>query len=159
MTPAQRDLKSAISDTRTVGVILAVVGMLPLLVLVYDKSAMRNAFTFTTRLYILIDTAILVGPGVWYFVAARLMRQLNRQVVVVSRRIAVVQLVLVVAMLVFGFEMTQSGMLMAPAFLAMFFVPALIALLFVLRRVGHAMDAIEPGGHGFEALPVETREP
>src|SRR5438094_254919 len=116
MTAAQRDLKSAISDTRTVGVIFALVGMVPLLILALDKSSMRNVFTFTTRLYILIDTAILVGPGVWYFVAARLMRKLNRQVVTVSQRIAVLQLVLVVAMLVFGFEMTQSGMLMAPAF-------------------------------------------
>jgi hypothetical protein len=47
------------------------------------------------------------------------------------------------------------GMLVAPAMVGCFFVPALIALLLSLRRAGRVIRLQDAAGHAFQPVNVE----
>jgi len=151
-------LKRDTGDVRTLGVILVILGSLPLIG-VAASSSIR--LSFLSRLMAIVDTLILVGPGVWYVIAPTLMRRGNLQAVIISRRVLLAQLAIIAGILGFGFgglmltgRRSQETILLLPAMLAVFFVPALLALLLALRRVQKTLRLLDPGGYAFETLPV-----
>ncbi|HYO08266.1 MAG TPA: hypothetical protein VER17_04790 [Tepidisphaeraceae bacterium] len=148
------NLRAATADARLIGGLFVVLGAIPLLV-AFNTGARDG---WGARLMAVVNTMILVGPGVWYVAASVMMRRLNRQAVTTSTRVAVAQLVLVPATIVLGIfarDLGFSPMIFAlPSLLAVFFIPALIALLFVLRRIRGMMNQIAPEAHGFEPLPM-----
>ena len=154
--PPRRQLHSHANDTRTVGVIFAVVGLLPLII----ALTQRGMFGLAGQILAGLDTLILVGPGVWYIVASAQIRKLNRRAVTISIVAARAQLIVVGLTLVAAgvWDSREVGIhprvLMIPALLALFFIPALIALMLVLRKARALMNLIEPEAHGFEPLAV-----
>src|SRR5687767_9897264 len=97
--PPRRQLHSHANDTRTVGMIFAIVGMVPLMF----ALSQRRMYGLPGQIFAAFDTVILVGPGVWYIVASTQIKKLNRRSVTISIRAAVAQLLIVVLALVFGF--------------------------------------------------------
>ena len=79
-----------------------------------------------------------------------------RQAVWVARA----QLVIVPCVLFIGIVARPAGfdpeIFIVPVMLTIFFVPALIALLFTFRKIEGLMNNIEPESRGFEALPVQA---
>src|SRR4051794_36419015 len=130
------------------------------------------------RITVLSDAALLFGPGVWYLFAGTYLKRGQLWAVRVSTRVALVQLVLIVLVAVvgtrpdlylgiglrealIGMPMRQMtwwvslGMLVAPAMVGWFFVPALLALLLSLRRAGRAIRMQDAIGHAFQPVNVE----
>ena len=66
-------LKSDASDLRMLGLLFATLGCFPLLAI----GTHRGSLTLGDRLVVIIDTAVHVGPGVWYIIAARFIRRGN----------------------------------------------------------------------------------
>ena len=150
---ARQEMFAAIGDVRMLGGTFMMLGCFPLLTLLLE----RRHTSWDVRVMSFVDTIILVGPGVWYLVAAVMMRRLNRQAVTVCFRVATVQLVLVLLMLAIMFFSQSLGlrqMYFTPAIMAVFFIPALIALMFVFRKIGRLMNQVGPEGHGFEPIQV-----
>jgi len=152
-----RQLRKALADVRLVGGLFVLLGLLPMAAVVFS---MGRGDTMGARLMSVVNAIVLLGPGVWYFAAATIMRRLNRQVLRQTVWIARAQLVLVPTMILVGIFARPVGyspeIFILPAALTVFFVPALIALLFTFRRIGRLMSQVEPEGHAFEALPAQV---
>ena len=108
----------------------------------------------------IVNTIVLLGPGIWYFAAGTMMRRLSRPALRQAVWVARAQLVIVPCVLLIGIFAGPAGfereIFIVPVMLTIFFVPALIALLFTFRRIEGLMNAIEPEARGFEALPVQV---
>jgi hypothetical protein len=153
-----KQLRTAIGDVKLLGGLFVVIGLF----------SMAAAFVFAgrrdpmaARLMAIVNTLVLLGPGVWYFAAGVMMRRMNRQVLrqtkwVARTQLAIVPLSIVVGGMLAGPAGYSPEIFIIPAALTAFFVPALIALLFTFRRIDGLMNQIEPEGHGFEALPVQA---
>ena len=150
-----RQLRKAVGDVRLVGGLFVVLGLLPVAVVVFSAG---RGDTMGARLLSIVNTLVLLGPGVWYFAAGTMMRRMSRPALRQAVWVARAQLVLVPLTITIGFFASpvgyEPGIFLIPAILTVFFVPALIALLFTFRRIGWLMNQIEPEAHGFEALPV-----
>jgi hypothetical protein len=144
-------LKSTVADTRLLGVIFILMGLLSLY-LVYGR---RTFMPWDAQVYTAVNTIILIGPGVWYVVAASLMKRRNPSAARISMLIALAQMVIVIACVLLGF-LGQSDVqrLAMPACFALFQVPALIALLVTLWRASGSIEALALVGHAFEPLPI-----
>ena len=151
-----RQLRRAIGDVKLVGGLFVILGLLPMLLVIWSACAAARG----GRIMAIVNTLVLLGPGVWYFAAGMMMRRMNRHALRQSIWVARVQLVLVPAVMLIGIFAMPIGyephLFIIPAVLTVFFVPALIALLFTFRRIGRLMDDIEPAERGFEALPVQA---
>jgi hypothetical protein len=112
------------------------------------------------RLLAIVNTIVLLGPGVWYFAAGTMMRRLSRPALRQAVWVARAQLVIVPCVLLIGIFARPAGfepeIFIVPVMLTIFFVPALIALMFTFRRIDGLMNNIEPETRGFEALPVQA---
>lgn len=97
---------------------------------------------------------MLVGPGVWYVFAAALLRRLDRRAASVALRVAAGQGVAVAAGLLAAAVARRGELaqLAAPAFMAVFFMPALAALAHQFRRARDAINVLGGGEIGFEPL-------
>jgi hypothetical protein len=158
--PAYRQLRAAVGDVRLVGGLFILLGLFPMLLAFF--SAARGG-TRGARIIAIVNTLILLGPGVWYFAAGTMMRRLSRAALRQAVWVARAQLVLVPATALLGFLARPAGyephLFFVPVMLTVFFVPALIALLFTFRRIDGLMNNIEPASRGFEALPVQVLRP
>lgn len=153
-----QQLRRAISDTRLIGIVLCIMGCIPPLIMFASGSMM----TFPGEVLAVVNTAVLLGPGVWYIVAAAMMRRLNQYVPRVSIKIALAQLALILICLAVPFLdliPIGRGSFIVPALMAVFQVPALIALIFVLRRADRVIKLLEPSGYAFEPLKVQAIGP
>jgi len=150
-------LKSDTGDVLALGVLFVGLGAV-LLYIVF-----RAGTSFRGQVMFIVDTALLVGPGVWYVVAGTMMRRGNQQAVIVSRRIVYAQTISIAAVLgvglILGGMRGEAGMLLFPAIVAVFFIPALLALLLVLGRIEIALRLLDPGGYAFETIPVARAVP
>jgi hypothetical protein len=153
-----RQLRAAVGDVRLVGGLFIVLGLLPMALALLFVS--RRGVTWGPRLLAIVNTLVLLGPGIWYFAAGTMMRRLSRPALRQAVWVARAQLVIVPCVLLFGIFARPAGfepeIFIVPVMLTIFFVPALIALLFTFRRIGGLMNQIEPETRGFEALPVQV---
>lgn len=153
--PYRRQLANAAAASRALGLIFAFLGCLPLgIAFVEPRMEFRiQALAFT-------DTLVLVGPGVWYFVASWFIRRHQRSAVVVTRRIATAQLGLIVLMLAAMFYVSAiERFMLAPALLSLFFVPALVAFLVELVRAERVVDLILPMRTAFTPVMPASGDP
>jgi hypothetical protein len=152
-----RQLRAAIGDVRLVGGLFVLLGLLPM-VLIF--TTLGRGDTWGARLLAIVNTIVLLGPGVWYFAAGTMMRRLSRPALRQAVWVARAQLVIVPITLLLGFFAKPIGydpeIFFVPVVLTIFFVPALIALMFVFRRIGWLMNNIEPERRGFDALPSQV---
>ena len=156
---ARKTLDEAAGAARLVGAVFVVLGAAVLIPVLSGR--MRTGM----QVLAVANAIILVGPGAWYLLAATLITRLERRAATVGIRVAAVQGVLVALGLgvagVVNSRETWSGVA-RPALLAVFFMPALAALAYHLRRAREAMNLIGGGQAGFEALaplPVIPLEP
>jgi hypothetical protein len=152
-----RMLRQAVGDVRLVGGLFVLLGLLPMLFVAF--TAVRGG-TRGARILSIVNTVVLLGPGIWYFAAGTMMRRLSRPALRQAVWVARAQLVLVPSAMVLGF-LARAGayephLFIIPAALTLFFVPALIALMFTFRRIDGLMNNIAPEIRGFEALPVQA---
>jgi hypothetical protein len=153
-----RGLRTAVGDVRLVGGLFVVLGLLPMTLALLSVS--RRGDSWGARLMAIVNTVVLLGPGIWYFAAGTMMRRLSRPALRQAVWVARAQLVIVPCALLIGIFAGPVGfereIFIVPVVLTIFFVPALIALLFTFRRIAGLMNAIEPEARGFEALPVQV---
>jgi hypothetical protein len=156
--PAYRQLRAAVGDVRLVGGLFVILGLLPMALALLSVS--RRGDTWGPRLLAIVNTVVLLGPGVWYFAAGTMMRRLSRPALRQAVWVARAQLVIVPCTLLVGIFARPAGfepeIFIVPVMLTIFFVPALIALLFTFRKIDGLMNNIEPETRGFEALPVQA---
>jgi hypothetical protein len=159
LTPQERQLRAALGDVRLVGGLFAFLGLMPL----FAVLGIGRGNRWAAQLLMFVNSVVLLGPGVWYFAASFMMRRLNRTALRQAEWVARVQLVLVPAALACSYFASTVGfdgfIFLIPAMLTVFFVPALIALLFTFRRIAGLMNQIAPDSHGFETLPVQAMPP
>jgi hypothetical protein len=149
---ARQTLKEAIHDVRLVGGVYLVLGALLMAMFVVRPRA-----SGPLRIAVLADSVMLFGPGVWYLFAGNYLKRLQEWVVTVSIRIGVAQLAVIVLGVPIGALAAKGdfGMVIAPAIVACFFVPALIAVLFSLRRAGRMIRLLDSGGPAFQPVNVQ----
>ena len=157
--PARKTVHEAASAARLLGLVFAALGGVLLVPLVQRRPS--RGFEAMG----IVNVVILVGPGVWYFLAASWIRRLDRRAATVSLRVAVVQFVAVAIGLVFAAVARRGSVseLAVPAVVALFFMPALAALVYHLVQARAAMNLLDTEGKGFEpivrrALPVEPED-
>lgn len=108
---------------------------------------------FLEELLAIATTAMLIAPGVWYLAAGYFMKKLEAWPIRISFRVAAAQAVVVGGGLVIqSFGRVRS--LILPAMLAIFFLPALGALIFELRRARAAIQVLQPLGRAFQPINV-----
>ena len=145
---ARKTVDEAVSAARLLGGVFVTLGVLALLPLV--SARVRGGMQFLA----VANAVILIGPGVWYFFAATLVSKLDRRAATAALRVAAAQgaavaLGLLAAAVARRRELSQIA---APAMLAVFFMPALGALAYHLRRAREAMNALGGGEIGFQPL-------
>ena len=143
-------LEKAAADMRTVGGLFVALGGLPLLL------ALGQGMDFRVQLLMTTATLILIGPGVWYFLASKLMSRGQVWVIRITQRIGLGQMAAIVLAIAFGFIIHEEEVMVLPAILAIYFVPALIALMFQLRKVGR--DPYINPGNGFAVKVISVEE-
>jgi hypothetical protein len=152
-------IKEASSNTRVLGSVLIVIGLLPLVAMMMES----RDITLSAQLFCFSDTLILIGPGAWYCMAGYLIQRRHPTVARTSFRIAVVQLMLVVTVLLIGLVLDQApSYLFLPAVLNAFFIPALLALLYNLAIAQRALILYGNTARAFEtvtAVPVQRAVP
>lgn len=148
-SPLQQ-LKSVVNDTRVLGGVFVALGGC---VMSMTRFPAPPGGGIAAQIVTASVTLTLVGPGVWYFVAGALMRRLQRRAVSISLWVAAGQFFAIIGAIAVGWA-TRLELLVIPAFVACFFVPALIALVFTLLAGRRLMNQIAPEGHGFEPMPV-----
>ena len=151
----RRKLREAVHNTRLMGAMFAGLGGLPLLMM-FDARAGA-----ATQVLSIVDTAVLIGPGVWYLFAAQMIRQLQMRGVRISLRVAWAQLGAIALGVLIGSQLpgqSRSAMIL-PAVLATFFVPALIALMVQLAKARGVIRLLDPEIRAFEAIPVASIAP
>jgi hypothetical protein len=154
---AQRTVHEAAAAARLLGVVFAVLGG----VLLAPMLRRGNARGY--EVWGIVNVVVLVGPGVWYFLAASWLRRLDRRAATVSLRIAAVQFAAVALGLLFRGTLGNNRLsdVAMPAVLAVFFMPALAALVYHLVRARSAMNLIQSEGSAFEPIvrPVLPLDP
>ena len=145
---ARTTVGEAAGAARLVGGIFVALGAL--LILPGFVARMRGGLQYWAG----ANAVMLIGPGVWYVFAATLLRKLDRRAASVALRVAAGQGVAVAAGLVTAALVRRGELaqLAAPAFMAMFFMPALTALAYQLRRARDAINVLGGGEIGFEPL-------
>jgi len=154
---AYRNLRTAIGDVKLVGGLFVILGLIPMALVGFS---VRRGDTIGPRILAVVNTLVLLGPGVWYFAAGIMMQRMSRPALRQATWVARAQLVLVPGALLIGIFAHPLGyepqIFIVPVMLTVFFVPALIALMFTFRRIGGLMNQIEPERRGFEAMPVQS---
>ncbi len=151
----RRKLKEVVSNLRLIGIVFAAIGGFPLVL-------MRNSRAgFADQLLATVDSAVLIGPGVWYLFAAQMVRKLQLRGARISLRIAWAQLFIIAIGIVIGFGLggRNRQAMLVPVFLAVFFVPALIAQMVQLAKAKGIIPLLNPEVRAFEAIPVAAMAP
>jgi hypothetical protein len=99
----------------------------------------------------------VVGPGVLYMVAAHLLARRVPQGAVMARWGAAGHALVIFLLLALGMSgllSDHSPLAIVPAFLCIFFLPAMVAMLVETRRAQRAAEMLSPAGRAFEPLPA-----
>ena len=145
---ARKTVDEAASSARLLGGVFVALGVVLLV------QVLRARLRGGGQVLAAANVVLLVGPGVWYFVAGGLLRRLDRRAATVALRVAAAQGAAVAA----GFVLSallgpnhRPSVAMAVMF-AVFFMPALAALAYSLWRAREAMNFLGTDRTGFEML-------
>ena len=156
---ARKTLDDAAAAARLLGGVFVALGV----TLVFP--ALQGRMRAGMQALAVANALVLVGPGAWYVLAAALICRLDRRAATVALRVAAAQGALVAAGLGLAYFFDRRDARLGastPALLAIYFMPALAALCYYLRRAREAMNLLGGGEAGFEALaprPVIPLEP
>ena len=94
--PLEQRVFSSASSARFLGGFFVLLGGLPLLLAILGAGG----YSLTQQILAIIDTAILLGPGIWYFIASFFIRRFDSRAVRVSIIVGISQFLLVIMLLV-----------------------------------------------------------
>ena len=145
---ARKQVDEAAAAAKLVGGVFVALGVVVLAIV------MRGGIRGGAQWLALANVVILVGPGVWYFFAATLVRRLDPRAATVALRVAAAQGGAVLAGIVLAVVAGRSDLsqVAIPAGFAIFFMPALAALAYHFRRARGAINALGGGPLGFAPL-------
>ena len=145
-------LRRAVGDARLLGGVFTVVGALFLI------PALIETRGLVTKLLTASASLLLLGPGILYWIAASSLGRRKPAGAVLARRAAVAHVLAIVGSgalgLIAGALDTWGWGLFFPAFVAAFFVPALVAFLVQARAALRAARVLDDSGRAFEPLVV-----
>lgn len=146
----RRKLREVVGNLRVVGAVFAGLGGFPLFFMLGKRIG------FVGQLLATIDSAVLIGPGVWYLFASQMIRNLQVRAVRISLRVAWAQLLIIAIGILIGTQVSGQNReaMLIPVFLAVFFVPALIAQMGQLVKARGVIRLLNPEVHAFEAIPL-----
>jgi hypothetical protein len=132
-------------------------GGIPLLLLQFGLG-MRRGPLWLQQVMAIVTTLVLVGPGAWYFVAARLTRRADLRAIRISLVVVVIQAALILIGLFLAIFGRVGEALVVPSFVGLFFLPALAAVAWHLVRARRT--AVSVGEHyGFDLLAPKPAVP
>ena len=145
--PIRSRISQAAGGAKLVGGLFIVLGSLPMLGVAFGRAWVEEVLSVST-------TLITVSPGVWYVIAGVFLRRGQYWAVKTTYRIALGQFLCLVLAFFGGVISSQNREIIVPAVLLLFFIPALIALMFDMHRAHR--ELISGAGRGFavHVLPV-----
>jgi hypothetical protein len=166
-TDPRKALRTAVDGLRALGtVFIAEFGLYAFVTNMAGPGRLRlrinNLFLLTP------STLILLTPAVLYQIAAFSIQRREMWAAALAMRTVVYQCLLVVggAIWVFGTISVRAplvgilrGPVLVPIIMAMFFVPALCAQLFALRKAIRAIHLLPQSQRGFEPIPLPYPTP
>jgi phosphoglycerol transferase MdoB-like AlkP superfamily enzyme len=154
------ELNAAADACRLLGLLFSCLGACALLLPQFGFGLRRGPLWLQQAVAI-VATLVLMGPGVWYFVAARLTRRADLRAIRMSLVVISIQAALILIGLAFAFIGRVGGALVVPSFVGLFFLPALGAAGLLLLRARRTATSMEQN-IGFDLLaakPVAPAEP
>jgi uncharacterized protein YjeT (DUF2065 family) len=154
------ELNAAADACRLLGLLFIFLGVFPLLMSQFGFGLRRGPMWLRQAMAI-ATTLVLVGPGAWYFVAARLTRRADLRAIRISLVVVSIQAAFIVCGLVLLFMGRTGGTLVVPSVVGLFFLPALSAAAWQLVRARRTALTIDQN-YGFDllapkpVLPVEV---
>lgn len=145
----EKRLRRCAGDCRVLAVALLLVSC----VLAFLSFAFRRQGLTPFLLAVGTSVAVL-GPGTWYLVTSFLIVRGHRRSVVWSNWCAIGQIAVIgIGMATIPLNRPPNP-LAAPAMVGLFFVPALLALMWQLRQARLIIERIGEIGRAFEVVPV-----
>lgn len=149
---AEESVDNAATNAQWLGAGFAILGLITIV------GAWNPAARLASHLLLIADTLVLIGPGVWYFVAAPRIRQLDVRAVrnsqyVIFGQIGAIVLLTSADLFINGFTPTT---LILPGVFALGAIPALVVLIVDLRQTRKAISKLSPPGRGFEVVSGTT---
>jgi hypothetical protein len=157
------ELNAAADACRLLGLLFICLGGFPLLLPQFGIGLRRGPLWLQQAMAIVI-TLVLIGPGAWYFVAARLTRRADLRAIRISLVVVSIQAAFILFGFAFAFVGSIGGTLIVPSFVGLFFLPALGAAARHLVRARRTAMSIDRS-YGFDllapkpVLPVEPQTP
>jgi hypothetical protein len=144
-------------DLRAVGAVFLGLGLLEVSLILIAGTNLRDPMA---QVAVASGAVMLVGPGVWYLIAASRMKHQEYTLIRPCIWIAMVQSVsaigIIAAAIVLGSR--AVGTLLVAAALTMFFVPAVFACIAAMRRAERLTHLFIPEGKAFHLMDVRPRE-
>jgi hypothetical protein len=151
------ELNAAAGACRLLGLLFICLGAFPLLLPQFGFGLRRGPWWLQQVMAVVI-TLVLVGPGAWYFVAARLTRRADLRAIRISLVVVWVQAALILIGLALAFIARVGEALVLPSFVGLFFLPALGAAAWHLVRARRTAASIERN-YGFDLLAPKPAVP
>jgi hypothetical protein len=154
------ELNAAADACRLLGLLFIFLGVFPLFMSQFGFGLRRGPMWLRQAMAI-ATTLVLVGPGAWYFVAARLTRRADLRAIRISLVVVSIQAAFIVCGLALLFMGRTGGTLVVPSVVGLFFLPALGATAWQLLRARRTAVTIDQN-YGFDllapkpALPVKV---
>src|SRR5687768_1733389 len=117
-----KTLRAAVNDARLLAFVFLLLGV------VFVFGGMGGRRTVEGRVLGAVAAVLLIGPGVLYWISARLLNRASPAGAVIARRAAAAHVAATLALFALAIE-GLGGMFFAPAVVSAFFVPAVIAFL------------------------------
>lgn len=146
-------LAEAVGDLRIIGGLFCLLSVLPLFVGLASRTPQLLAQILTG-----VDSIVLLGPGVWYLIAASNFKRRNFNLIRPTLYVAAGQLAIVLGILALGMLLGLGSLaaLIIPAVLVMFFIPAVAATMWHIRRLEQMAHLLLPTGSAFEPIAVQA---
>jgi hypothetical protein len=129
--------------------------------LIYLLVVFQRGITFTAELVAVANTAVFVGPGVWYAIASRQVARAHLWVLPVTLKVAAAQGAVIVILLIMAAltpRFYRTAQFVIPGIMAIYFIPALAVLCARIVRLRRASALLEADGHAFEPIRVQPIE-
>jgi hypothetical protein len=145
-------LVEAVGDLRIIGGLFCLLSVVPL----FFGLASR-APQLVGQMLAAVDSVLLLGPGVWYLIAANSFKRRNFSLIRPTLYVAGGQLAIVFGILGLGMLLRLGSIaaLVVPAVMVMFFIPAVAATMWHIRRLEQMAHLLLPTGMAFEPIAVQ----
>jgi hypothetical protein len=152
-----KTLNEAVSNARVLAFVFVLLGVL------FVLAGLASWRAWEGRVLAALAGTLLLGPGVLYWIAGRLLSRAKPAGAAIARKAAAAHVAAIVVFLVLGFAGLGHAFF-APAIAGLFFVPAVIAFLAETGRAMRAAVMLDDPAPAFQpvipkpVLPVEEGE-